>query len=78
MSEKNIYVLDHPLTGGYLKDLRDKDTLSAEFRRQVVLLGQMLVLEATRDLATKKRAAKHRFRQHKRTLCLSVSRLCQS
>lgn len=52
MSNKNVYVLDHPLTGGYLKSLRDKEASSEVFRKQVSRLGLMLAIEATRDLKT--------------------------
>ncbi len=52
MSNKNVYVLNHPLKGEYLKNLRDKNTFSEVFRRQTRRLGLMLALEATRDLET--------------------------
>lgn len=47
-----VYVLDHPLAGAALKGLRDKAAGSDVFRAQARRLGHMLVLEATRDLAT--------------------------
>ncbi len=47
---KNVYVLDHPLTGGFLKNLRDKSTSPEMFRNQAARLGSMLALEMSRDL----------------------------
>lgn len=47
---KNVYVLDHPLTGGFLKNLRDKNTSPEMFRNQAARLGSMLALEMSRDL----------------------------
>jgi uracil phosphoribosyltransferase len=50
---KNVFVLDHPLTGGFLKLLRDKDSSPEVFRKQAQRLGHLLAIEATRDLNTK-------------------------
>lgn len=50
---KNIYVLNHPLKGNYLKNLRDKNSSSEVFRNQVKQLGHLLAVEVTRDLKTK-------------------------
>ncbi len=51
---ENLYVLKHPLAGTYLKVLRDKNTHPELFRQQARRLGNMLALEATRDLKTRK------------------------
>ncbi len=53
MPQKNVRVLNHPLKGGYFRDLRDKNASSEVFRKQVARLGLMLAIEATRDLKTK-------------------------
>lgn len=50
---KNVKILTHPLTGGYLKQLRDKKTSPEIFRMQAVRLGAMLALEISRDLKTR-------------------------
>ena len=50
----NVFVLNHPLAGGFLKLLRDKETSCDVFRKQVARLGAMLALEATRDLKTQR------------------------
>lgn len=49
----NVHVLGHPLARTFLRVLRDKDTSSEAFRQQVKRLGNMLALEATRDIKTK-------------------------
>lgn len=49
---KNVFVLDHPLAGGYLSKLRDKDSGPEVFRAQAARLGRMLALELSKDLAT--------------------------
>ena len=49
---KNIFVLDHPLKGQYLQKLRDKNSDPEVFRKQVLHLGHLLAVEATRDLET--------------------------
>ncbi len=49
----NIFVLNHPLAGTFLRALRDKDSASETFRAQTTRLGRMLALEVTKDLATK-------------------------
>ena len=50
----NVYTLDHPLTGRYLKAMRDKNSSPEVFRAQVSRLGHMLALEAATDLKTRK------------------------
>jgi uracil phosphoribosyltransferase len=47
-----VTVLDHPLAGDLLGRLRRHDTDPAEFRALTRRLGWLLVVEATRDLAT--------------------------
>ncbi len=47
-----LTVLDHPLAHDLLGRLRDARTGSAEFRTLTRRLGWLLILEATRDLAT--------------------------
>ncbi|MCK5375073.1 MAG: uracil phosphoribosyltransferase [Alphaproteobacteria bacterium] len=51
----NVFVLDHPLVGTYLDQLRDKDSNSENFRCQVRRLGHMLALQITNDLNTKEK-----------------------
>jgi uracil phosphoribosyltransferase len=48
----SLTVLDHPLAHDLLSRLRDADTDPAEFRALTRRLGWLLVMEATRDLAT--------------------------
>jgi uracil phosphoribosyltransferase len=45
-------VLDHPLAGDILTRLRDRDTGPAQYRSLTRRLGRLLVIEATRDMAT--------------------------
>jgi uracil phosphoribosyltransferase len=45
-------VLDHPLAGDLLTRLRDRETGPAAYRELTRRLGLLLVIEATRDLAT--------------------------
>ncbi len=53
MNEKdNLFILDHPLKGAYLRDLRDKNSSSEVVRQQVKRLGHLLAIEASRDLKT--------------------------
>jgi uracil phosphoribosyltransferase len=47
-----LTVLDHPLAHDLLSRLRDVDTDPSEFRALTRRLGWLLVMEATRDLAT--------------------------
>ena len=47
-----LTVLDHPLGRDLLSRLRNRDTGSAEFRSFTRRLGWLLILEATKDLAT--------------------------
>lgn len=48
----SLTVLDHPLARDLLARLRQKDTDPARFRTLTRRLGWLLVVEATRDLAT--------------------------
>lgn len=48
-----LTVLDHPLAHDLLARLRQKDTDPAQFRSLARRLGWLLVMEATRDLATR-------------------------
>lgn len=52
MSQKNLFILDHPLKGQYLKALRDKNSSSEVFRNQATRLGALLAIEMSRDLTT--------------------------
>ena len=47
-----LTIVDHPLAGHLLADLRDKSTEPSQFRDAARKLTAILVLEATRDLAT--------------------------
>jgi uracil phosphoribosyltransferase len=47
-----VTVVDHPLVGERLAKLRDVNTPRSGFRRALAELGEMLVYEATRSLAT--------------------------
>jgi uracil phosphoribosyltransferase len=49
----SVHVIDHPLAQDKLTRLRNKKTIPADFRRLVMELAQILVLEATRDVKTK-------------------------
>jgi uracil phosphoribosyltransferase len=48
-----LQILKHPLAQDKLTRLRDKATQPERFRRLVMELAEMLVIEATRDLKTK-------------------------
>ena len=48
-----LTVVDHPLAGHLLAALRDQDTEPEHFRVMARRLAAVLVLEATRDLATR-------------------------
>jgi uracil phosphoribosyltransferase len=50
---KNVYELKHPLLKRMLSKLRNKDTLSAEFRNTLNEISRMICYEATQDLQTK-------------------------
>ena len=50
-----LTVVDHPLAADLLTRLRDKRTGPAEFRSLTRRLGAILVVEATRDLADRRR-----------------------
>jgi uracil phosphoribosyltransferase len=47
-----LTVVDHPLAGDLLAQLRDERTAPPRFRTAARRLGWLLVIEATRDLAT--------------------------
>lgn len=47
-----VHILSHPLKGGYLKKLRDKDSSSEVVRAQVKKLSHLLAVEVSRDLHT--------------------------
>ncbi|MFN2490508.1 MAG: uracil phosphoribosyltransferase [Actinomycetota bacterium] len=49
----SVTVVDHPLAGHLLLALRDRRTLAAVFRAYTKRLTTVLILEATRDLATR-------------------------
>ena len=51
----NVHVLKHPLVGGFLDSLRDKESNSETFRAQVSRLGHILAIELTKDLETKEK-----------------------
>ena len=46
----NLFILEHPLKGDFLKLLRDKASDPEVFRQQAKRLGHLLAIEATRDL----------------------------
>lgn len=48
-----LRLLDHPLAASLMTGLRDAEASTAEFRRRCANLTTLLVLEATRDLATR-------------------------
>jgi uracil phosphoribosyltransferase len=48
----SLRLLEHPLAGDLLTRLRDRDTGPAEYRALTRRLGMLLVIEATRDMAT--------------------------
>jgi uracil phosphoribosyltransferase len=48
----SLTVLEHPLAGDLLTRLRDRDTGPAEYRALTRRLGILLVIEATRDMAS--------------------------
>ena len=48
----SLIVLDHPLAHDLMARLRQRDTDPAQFRNLTRRLGWMLMIEATRDLAT--------------------------
>ena len=47
-----LHVLQHPLASHVMTHLRDKTTRPATFRTLAYQIGQLLAIEATRDLAT--------------------------
>ncbi|MCB1103860.1 MAG: uracil phosphoribosyltransferase [Opitutaceae bacterium] len=51
----SLHVLKHPLAAHVMTHLRDKTTRPATFRTLAYQIGQLLAIEATRDLATKEK-----------------------
>lgn len=51
LAHPNLTVVDHPLAGHLLADLRDVRTLPERFRHLARRLATVLVLEATRELS---------------------------
>jgi uracil phosphoribosyltransferase len=51
-AEMTVAVIDHPLARDLLAELRDEATTPQRFRTLTRRLGWLLVIEATRDLAT--------------------------
>lgn len=49
----SFHVIEHPLAQDKLTRLRNKKTIPADFRRLIMELAQILVLEATRDVKLK-------------------------
>lgn len=49
----SVHVIEHPLAQDKLTRLRNKKTIPNDFRRLVMELAQILVLEATRDVKLK-------------------------
>ena len=50
--EENIYILDHPLIQHKITRLRDKNTVTAEFRKVAGEIAMLMGYEALRDLET--------------------------
>jgi uracil phosphoribosyltransferase len=50
---KKLIVLDHPLKGGYLKNMRDKNSSSEMVRREVDRLSTLLTIEISKSFLTK-------------------------
>lgn len=50
---ENVVCIEHPLVRHHLKQLRDKNTNSQDFRRLVQRLSILLTYEATKDLGLK-------------------------
>jgi uracil phosphoribosyltransferase len=50
-----LHVLQHPLAAHVMTHLRDQTTRPATFRTLAYQIGQLLAIEATRDLATKEK-----------------------
>lgn len=48
-----VHVVDHPLAQHLLTGLRDKTTEPSQYRREAWTLSTLVILEATRSLATK-------------------------
>ncbi len=49
----SVHIIDHPLAQDKLTRLRNKKTLPGDFRRLVMELSQILILEATRNIKLK-------------------------
>ena len=50
-----VTLVDHPLLRVKLTQLRDRETVSRDFRARLAELSTLMVFEVTRDLATKMR-----------------------
>ncbi|KAF1083904.1 Uracil phosphoribosyltransferase [Sporotomaculum syntrophicum] len=46
-----VVIIEHPVAGNCLRILRDKQTATEAFRREMKRLGLLLAVEATRDIA---------------------------
>ena len=57
---KGVTVIGHPLVQHNLAQLRDKETRSQEFRRLLGEIASLIIYEATRDFAVKKKGARPR------------------
>jgi len=51
----NFFVLDHPLIGHKLTQMRERETPSSDFRRLLQEITALLAYEATRDLPVERR-----------------------
>lgn len=60
----SLHVLKHPLAAHVMTHLRDKTTRPATFRTLAYQIGQLLAIEATRDLATKEKAIETPLEPH--------------
>ncbi|NLB89072.1 MAG: uracil phosphoribosyltransferase, partial [Syntrophomonadaceae bacterium] len=49
---KKVEILNHPIAGNCLRVLRNKDSLTKDFRSALNLLGVLLAVEATKDFQT--------------------------
>lgn len=51
---KKVEIINHPIAGNCLRALRDKNTLTKDFRSAMNMLGILLAVESTRDFKTVK------------------------
>lgn len=49
---KKVEIINHPIAGNCLRALRDKNTLTKDFRSAMNMLGVLLATEATRNFKT--------------------------